>query len=343
MINKFLSLYKKPFIIAEAGVNHNGDLENALRLVDIAKNSGADAIKFQNFKSKKVVSESLSKAVYQRENTQNKDNMITMLKNLELSNLHFEKIKKYCDKKKIIFFSTPANIEDLKFLQKLNVKLFKMASYQIIEFDLLNKYISLNKPLIISNGMATEAETENLISYIISKNFLKYISLMHCVTNYPAKAEDYNLNYLSTIKNYGCKVGLSDHTENDDLALIAVSLGADIVEKHFTIDKSMEGPDHKCSYEPHELKKYIGKLKNVQKILGKNKKIINFNEKNNIFYMRRSYHAAKDIRKGDIITRDKIQLLRPYSGVKPFDLKKILKKRIKKNVKRNQKLLLSYF
>ncbi len=329
----------KTLIIAEAGVNHNGKFSLAKKLIDIAKKSGADIIKFQTFKTEKLVTKKTKKAKYQQKNYSN-ESQYKMLKKLELSFNDFKKLKSYAEKKKIEFMSTAFEIDSLKFLKKLRVKRYKIPSGEITNYPLLRFVGSLNKKIILSTGMSTLKDI-NLALKVITKagTKLKNITVLHCNTAYPTPFKDVNLNAMTFIrKKIGVEVGYSDHTQGVEVPLAAVSLGAKIIEKHFTISKKLIGPDHHASLEPKELKTMILSIRKIEKSLGKYLKTVTSSEKINKKAIRKSIIAFKDIYKGDIFSKNNLVMKRPGDGISPMMINKLLGKKSKRKYKTDQKI-----
>src|SRR3989344_34230 len=325
------------FVIAEAGVNHNGSLVLAKKLVDVAKEAGADTVKFQTFKSEDFVTKEANMANYQEKNTGKKESQLEMLKKLELSYKDFEELKKYCDQKKIMFLSTPHTESAIDFLDKL-VPAFKVGSGDLTNLPLLENLAKRNKPIILSTGMGNLTEIKEAVETIKKNN--DQIILLHCITNYPCPKEDVNLKAMKTIeKEFSCITGYSDHTEGIEVPIMAVSLGAKVIEKHFTLDKNMEGPDHKASLNPVELKLMIDKIrKNEQieipnEILGNGLKVPNKNEVEIAKVARKSVVARMDIPLGSVITENMLIIKRPGTGIIPKDIKKIIGKKANKIIK----------
>jgi N-acetylneuraminate synthase len=333
-MNAFKISENRTFIIAEAGVNHNGDFTLAKKLIDVAKDVGADAVKFQTFHAEEIVTLKSEKAIYQhraKEKTQ-----YEMLKNLELTFDEFRELKKYCNNKAIEFISTPYDCKSVEFLNEIGVNRFKVASADLINKPLIEAIAKTEKQIILSTGMATLGEIERTIS-LISDLGNTDIILLHCTTSYPTPYEQVNMNVLDTLKKaFGLPVGYSDHTLGIEIPIMAVSIGAEVIEKHFTLDRTMEGPDHFASLEPNELKKMVEAIRNVEKAFGSERKAITNEEKKNILFMRRSIHASEDIKEGEIITENNIKITRPFDGIEPWFLNNILGKKIKNNVKKNE-------
>ena len=326
---------KEPvFIIAEAGVNHNGDIDTAKKLVNAAVDAKADAVKFQTYKTENIVTFKGKKAIYQKRSKEK--TQFDMLKNLELSYEDFWDLKRYCDKKNIEFISTPYDNESVKFLDDLKVKRFKVASADLVNKELIKKIAETKKQIILSTGMATIDEIKRTVS-LIQKIGNKDIAILHCTTMYPTPYNKVNMSFLKTLKEtFDFPIGYSDHTIGIEIPIMAVSLGATIIEKHFTLDRKMSGPDHFASLEPSEMIEMIKSIRNVEKAFGKNKKIITGEEKRNVFYMRRGIHASRDIKKGQKITKNSIKIIRPYEGVDPWDFDLIINKTVKKDIKKDR-------
>jgi len=307
----------KVFIIAEAGVNHNGSLHLAYQLIDVAKDTGADAIKFQTFKAENVVSKLTDKAEYQKENTGTAESQLEMIKKLEISFDGFIKLKKYCDKKGIIFLSTPFDHQSIDFLYDL-VDIYKIPSGEIINHPYLKHIAAKNKPIIMSTGMANLGEVEEAIKIIRAVNSKAKISLLHCTTNYPTSYEEVNLKAMQTLAAaFKLPVGYSDHTLGIEVPVAAVAMGAKIIEKHFTLDKKLPGPDHRASLEPDELKGMVKAIRNIEKALGDGIKRPNKSETEIMKVARRSLIATRDIRAGEIIKESDITIKRPGTGILP--------------------------
>ena len=332
---KLLHENSKAYIIAEIGVNHNGKLSLAKKLIDQALLSGADCVKFQTFKAKNVATQKTKLAAYQKKNKVSEKNQFDMLKKLELSKKDFENIFKYCQIKKIDFLSTPVNKEDVDFLDKIGVKAFKMASMHASEPEFIKHVVSKNKPIFASTGMCNIYEVKEMVK-ILKKSKNKNICLMQCTSNYPSKIEDSHINVLKRYKKFGLLIGYSDHTSGDVSAIVALALGAKVFEKHFTLNKKMVGPDHVASLNPTELKRYINNIRLAEKSLGSEIKKTLKSEFNNKLIGRRSLSISKKIYKGEKITSDKIKFMRPGTGIKAKDLKLVLNKKVKRDLNINE-------
>jgi len=330
---------KKTFIIAEAGVNHNGSLETALKMVDVAVKAGVDAVKFQTFKTENVMTKYAIKADYQKKSTgKSEETQFEMVKKLELSYKDFEVIYKYCKRKKIIFLSTPFDNESINFLNKLGMNIFKIPSGEITNYPYLKKIGSLRKKIILSTGMATLGEIENALNVLIEAGTPKNnITVLHCNTEYPTPFSDVNLLAMLTIKNaFKVRVGYSDHTLGIEVPIAAVALGAEVIEKHFTLDKNMEGPDHKASLEPEELKEMVKSIRKIEKAIGTGIKDVTPSERKNIIIARKSIVAAKNIKKGEKFTEKNLAVKRPGNGINPMLMPFIIGLKAKKNFKKDE-------
>lgn len=332
---------QKVLIIAEAGVNHNGDINIAKRLVDVAKEAGADYVKFQTFKAEKLVSKSALKADYQLKNTcDGVQTQFEMLRNLELSeDDHFELIE-YCKSKNIEFLSTAFDEDSLEFLNNLGLPLFKVPSGEITNLPYLQKIGTFGKPVILSTGMSDLREIEDALEVLTSAGLSKNdIIVLHCNTEYPTPMEDVNLNAMDTIgRQCGVKVGYSDHTSGIEVAIAAVAKGAVCIEKHFTLDKNSDGPDHAASLEPDELKNMVSAIRNIEKALGDGVKRASESEKKNIKVARKSLFAARDLSVNHEITKYDLIAMRPGDGISPMELPNILGKKLHLNMVKHEKL-----
>jgi N,N'-diacetyllegionaminate synthase len=307
---------KHTFIIAEAGVNHNGKLDLALKLCDSAKKSGADAIKFQTWKTENIVTMTTNLAAYQESNISNgKISQFEMLKKLELSYNDFVTIKDYCEKIGIIFLSTPDDSESLVFLMKLGINFIKVGSGEVNNTPFLREIGSTKMPVVLSTGMSNLGEVERAYNTLIEAGTPK-ISLLHCTSNYPCPMDEVNLTAMITLRDaFKCEVGYSDHTEGIEISIAAVALGAEIIEKHFTLDKSMEGPDHKASLDPMELTEMVKAIRNIEKAMGNGLKKANKSEKEIEKVIKKKIVASKNISKGDIFSNLNITVKRSDNGL----------------------------
>lgn len=311
------------YVIAEIGVNHNGDLNNAFKLIDIAKDAGANAVKFQSFDPRKTKLENTPFAEYQKNGVRVKSSFEMSMK-YKLSSLDHIKLKDYCDNKNITFLSTGFDRENIDLLDKLGMKYFKIGSGEITNFQLLKYIAKKNKPVIMSTGMADLHEIDEAYNYI-REYTNKSIYILHCVSLYPTPIQLANLNFLTTLKNiYGDFIGFSDHVLGFEAGIIATALGAKIIEKHITLDKNMSGPDHKASMNPEEFKEYVKLIRNTEVALGNKYKIISEEEIKMREVARRSIATKKCIRKGEIFTEDNICIKKPGNGIAPKYIEVIL-------------------
>jgi len=308
------------FIIAEAGVNHNGSIKIAKDLINVAVESGADAVKFQTFKAEKLVSKTAEKADYQKKTTEASESQFDMLKKLELDVEAHQELLVYCQEKNIMFLSTPFDHDSINMLNDLGLETFKIPSGEITNLPYLRHVGSLNKKVVLSTGMSNLKEISDALTILTNAGTLnENITVLHANTMYPTPMEDVNLNAMQTIhKEFGVAVGYSDHTLGIEVDIAAVAMGASIIEKHFTLDKAMEGPDHKASLEPEELKAMVSAIRNIEKALGRNEKILSPSEEVNINIVRKSIVANQNIKKGDLLTDKNIVAKRPGGGISPM-------------------------
>ena len=311
------------YIIAEAGVNHNGDINLAYQLVDAAKAAGVDCIKFQTFKSENLVSHTAQKAEYQKAATGDSSQQ-DMLKQLELSFGEFVSLKEYCDRKGIFFLSTPFDFESIEFLNSIEMPFWKIPSGEVTNYPYLVALAKTGKPVVMSTGMCEMQEIEDAIA-VLRENGTSDIKLLHCNTEYPTPYEDVNLRAMKTLRDaFGVEVGYSDHTKGIEVPIAAVAMGAAVIEKHFTLDRNMEGPDHKASLEPQELKQMVDSIRHIEAALGSGDKKPSPSEKKNMAVARKSIVAAARIKAGDILTEENITVKRPGNGICPMRWKEVL-------------------
>lgn len=329
---------KEPcFIIAEAGVNHNGRLDLAKKLVDIAVKSKADAVKFQTFKAENLTTKKADVAPYVKKNIGKKTKQIDLIKKIELKYEDFKKLKKYCDKKNIIFLSTPHSFDAIDFLEKL-VPAYKIGSGDITNIPTLRQVAKKDKPIILGTGMSTIQEIKQAVK-TIKKEGNNQIITLHCTTNYPCPIEDVNLNAMITMKKeLDCLIGYSDHTLGTIVPVAATALGACVLEKHFTIDRKLPGPDHKASLEPDELENMIKQIREIEKALGSYDKKPTEREKKIMKLVRKSIVVKKDIKKGTTISKDMLIIKRPGTGLKPNEIDKIIGMKTKRDIKKDEVL-----
>ena len=326
----------KTFIIAEAGDNHNGDIRLAYQLIDAAVEAGADCVKFQTFITDEIVSQQAEMAEYQKKNIGVTESQYDMVKKLELSFTDFRNLKDYCDKKGIMFLSTPFDLQSIDFLDTLNLKFWKIPSGEITNLPYLIKIAQTKKEVILSTGMATMDEIEAALN-VLQKNGTKKINILHCTTEYPAPLEEVNLRAINTIADYfHVDVGYSDHTEGILIPIAAVAMGATIIEKHFTLDKTMPGPDHKASLEPQELKLMIANIRMLESAMGDGVKRPSLSEQKNIFVARKSIVARENISAGDIFNESNLAIKRPGNGISPMKWFDLLGSKAKRNYEKDE-------
>ena len=308
------------FIIAEAGVNHNGSLDLAKRLADVAVDAGADAVKFQTFKTENLVSRNAKKADYQKETTDTSESQFDMIKKLELDMDIHQKLIDHCQENNIMFLSTPFDNDSVNLLSDLGLQIFKIPSGEITNLPYLRHIGSLDKQVILSTGMSNIQEVEDALTILVGAGTLKEnITVLHANTMYPTPMEDVNLNAMLTMqRELGVAVGYSDHTLGIEVDIAAVAMGASVIEKHFTLDKTMDGPDHQASLEPKELKAMVSAIRNIEKALGGNEKKPSPSEGINIDIVRKSIVATKTIKKGELLSDDNISTKRPGTGLSPM-------------------------
>jgi len=308
------------FIIAEAGVNHNGSIGNAYRLIDVAVESGANAVKFQTFRAESLVSKSAKKADYQKQTTNELESQFEMIKKLELDVDAHKKLIKYCNEKGIMFLSTPFDHESIDLLSDLGLQIFKIPSGEITNLPYLRHIGSLGKKVVLSTGMSTLQEVGDALTILVDAGTKKEnITVLHANTMYPTPMEDVNLNAMQTMRQeFNVAVGYSDHTLGIEVDIAAVTMGASIIEKHFTLDKAMKGPDHKASLDPAELKAMVTSIRNVENALGDGIKLPSRSEQPNMVVARKSILASQVIKKGDTLTEENIVIKRPGNGMSPM-------------------------
>jgi N,N'-diacetyllegionaminate synthase len=318
---------KKVFIIAEAGVNHNGSIEIAKQLIDKASEAGADAVKFQTFKAENLVSRSAPKADYQQKTTGQSESQFEMIKKLELDIHAHHELKSYCDQKEILFLSTAFDLDSIDLLESFGIPFYKIPSGEITNLPYLRKIAATGKSVIISTGMADLGEIEDALEVLIKGELtLDMVTILHCNTEYPTPMKDVNLKAMQTIGAAfpGVQIGYSDHTLGIEIPIAAVAMGASLIEKHFTLDKNMEGPDHRASLEPNELKEMVSAIRNIEMALGNGIKKPSPSEQKNKSMARKSLVAIRSIKKGEIFSSKNIGVKRPGSGINPMRWNEIL-------------------
>ena len=317
----------KTFIIAEAGVNHNGSLEMAFQLIDVAVAAGVDAVKFQTFKAEKVITVNAPKAGYQKETTGSDESQLEMVKKLELDETAHIQLYQYCQHKGIHFLSTPFDLESIDLLSRLGLEIFKIPSGEITNLPFLRKLGALKKRLVMSTGMADLSEVEAALDVLTESGTpLENITVLHCNTEYPTPVQDVNLKAMLTIRNAfpGISVGYSDHTPGFEVAVAAVALGAAVLEKHFTLDRNLTGPDHKASLVPDELKDMVVAIRNIEKAFGDGVKRPSPSELKNRSIARKSLVAIRPIKTGELFSADNITAKRPGTGISPMRWDEVL-------------------
>lgn len=334
--DKKIGIDQPVFIIAEAGVNHNGNIEIAKRLIDVANKAGADAIKFQSFKAEKVASGIASKADYQKQNTDANQSQLEMIKGLELSVEDHYLLQSYTKQQGILFLSTPFDKESTDLLEDMAIPAFKISSGEITNWSFLDYVASKNKPMILSTGMSFLSEVDEAVR-VIHQAGCNNLILLHCVSNYPAAVANTNLRAMETLATaFKVPVGYSDHTPGIEVALAAVALGACVIEKHFTLDKNLPGPDHKASLDPDELQALVTGIRTVEQALGNGIKEPVSSESESRIIGRRSIATASNIPKGTVITSELLTSLRPATGISPTDIDRIVGKKSKQNIASGQ-------
>jgi N-acetylneuraminate synthase/N,N'-diacetyllegionaminate synthase len=325
----------KVIIIAEAGVNHNGDINLAKKLIDVAVAAGVDYVKFQTFKAETIVSPSAKKADYQSKNIgDDDDSQFQMLKKLELSHEDHLLLMAYCAEKGIKFFSTAFDVEGVDYLDQLGLDLFKIPSGEMTNYPYLRAIAQKNKPIILSTGMGALGEIEEALAVLLEFGAKREdITILHCNTEYPTPMEDVNLKAMNAIgQSFGVKIGYSDHTLGIEVPTAAVALGATVIEKHFTLDRSFPGPDHKASLEPNELKAMVQSIRNIElAISGSGKKELSRSESKNVAIARKSIHLRRDLNAGAVIEEKDIIALRPGDGISAMQWNNVIGKTLQTN------------
>lgn len=333
---------KKILIIAEAGVNHNGSMEQAKKLIDAAADAGADIVKFQTFKAQNLVSKDAKKAEYQKQNMINNgdDNQFNMLKQLELTYENHLLLIEHCKKQNIRFQSTAFDVDSVDLLKNLGMTFWKIPSGEITNMPYLKKIGSFNHEIILSTGMSTLSEIETAVKLLIESGTSKdKIAVLHCNTEYPTPMEDVNLLAMLTLKEaLGVRVGYSDHTLGIEIPIAASALGAEIIEKHFTLDRNLPGPDHKASLTPDELKHMVFAIRNIEKALGSRDKKPSPSELKNMAIARKSIHSKIEISAGQVIQESDLLMVRPGDGISPMEMNNIIGKIAKRTIPEGKKL-----
>jgi len=336
-------MMNRVLIIAEAGVNHNGDLNKAMQLIDAAATAGVDYVKFQTFKAEHLVSKVAKKAQYQTASMPNdcNEDQFSMLKRLELSEQDHYILIDYCKQKKVNFLSTAFDPESLAFLDKLNLDFVKVPSGEITNLPYLRKIATLGKKILVSTGMATMDEIGQTLEVLKNAGVSSDdLIVLHCNTEYPTPFEDANLRAMQHIKDvYSCEVGYSDHTPGIEASVAAVALGAILIEKHFTLDRNLPGPDHKASLEPFELNALVSAIRNIEKGLGNGVKSPSSSEIRNMVIVRKSIHLSRNMKKGEVIKEEDLEMKRPGDGISPMLMEGVIGKVILSDLPREHKLM----
>jgi N,N'-diacetyllegionaminate synthase len=341
-MQSFLKKYTNGvFIIAEIGVNHNGDIDLAKKLIDVSKETKADAVKFQTFNTDKLVKKDAPKAEYQKENTKDDSSQYDMIKKLELSKKDFLELKKYAEEKDIMFMSTPFDLESVDILDEIGVEIFKVGSGDCDNFILLHKIIQTGKPIIISTGMANFEEIKKIKEFMDMNNYQNKYIFLHCLSSYPAPYDQMNMSCIQLLREQlKIDVGFSDHTTDDTAAIMSIAYGAVCVEKHITLDNDMDGPDHKASLNPENFKRFVDNVRRAEIMIGDGKKRCMPCEENTKQVARKNLVFTKDMKKGEIIGLDDIEALRPnIGGVSPMHYFNFIGKEIKIDVERGDFVL----
>jgi len=340
-MTKRVNAHKKITVIAEAGVNHNGDFAKALELIDVAADCGADFIKFQTFKATNLVSASADLAAYQATTT-SYGNQLEMLTDLELKYEWHQGLIEHAESKSIGFITTPFDVEAIAFLSQLRMELFKIPSGEITNLPYLREISKLGKRVILSTGMANLGEIETSIEALTSNGLDRdKITLLHCTTEYPAPIDEVNLSVMETLKNaFNLPVGYSDHTEGITISIAAAAMGAQIIEKHFTLNRRLPGPDHKASIEPDELNKMIESIRQVEQAFGSPLKQPSSSELKNLMSVRKSLVASKFIEKGEQFSLDNVTTKRPGSGISPMRMDEIIGRTASKSFKPDELIII---
>lgn len=330
----------KVFIIAEAGVNHNGSIEIAKKMIEAAKDSGADAIKFQTFVAHRLVSKFAPKAEYQEKTTKKGESQFDMIKKLEIDTERHKELIKYCKEKDIVFLSSPFDCESIDLLSSLGLEILKIPSGEMTNLPYLKKIGSLRKKIIMSTGMSNLDEIKLALDILLTAGTKKEnVVILHCNTEYPTPLKDVNLLAMCTIRDtFDVNVGYSDHTLGIEIPIAAVALGARVIEKHFTLNKNSEGPDHKASICPEELKTMVDAIRKVEKALGNGTKEPSDSELKNRAVVRKSIIAAREIKRDEVFTEQNITTKRPGTGISPMEWDNVIGKLAKKNFQEDEKI-----
>ncbi len=327
------------YVIAEAGVNHNGDIKLAKQLIDVAKDAGADAVKFQTFKAEESTGRHAEKAAYQKNNDPTRETQLDMIRKLELPFDDFAVLQEYCNKKQIDFISTPDGTQSLQCLVKLNIPFIKIGSTEVTNYPFLKEIAATGKPLLLSTGMSTLGEVEKAIDTIYETGN-RQVTLMHCTTDYPTDIKNVNMNAMITLKNaFHVPIGYSDHTLGFEAAVAAVVMGAVVIEKHITLDRDLPGPDHRASMPPEEFCEYVKHIRNAELLLGDGRKKPSEHEKDIMNQVRRSILANKDLKKGTILSKEMFCYKRPGDGIRPEYADILTGRELKRDIGEDEKIM----
>ena len=327
------------YVIAEAGVNHNGDIKLAKQLIDVAKDAGADAVKFHTFKAEESTGRHAEKAAYQKNNDPTRETQLDMIRKLELPFDDFAVLQEYCNKKQIDFISTPDGTQSLQCLVKLNIPFIKIGSTEVTNYPFLKEIAATGKPLLLSTGMSTLGEVEKAIDTIYETGN-RQVTLMHCTTDYPTDIKNVNMNAMITLKNaFHVPIGYSDHTLGFEAAVAAVVMGAVVIEKHITLDRDLPGPDHRASMPPEEFCEYVKHIRNAELLLGDGRKKPSEHEKDIMNQVRRSILANKDLKKGTILSKEMFCYKRPGDGIRPEYADILTGRELKRDIGEDEKIM----
>jgi len=342
--NKIISNDSPTFIIAEVGANHNGNLELAKKSIDAAINCGVDAVKFQTYTTNELLSNTTGIVVYGKEGAEVSETVQEMFDKVTLRREFHKEIYDYAKNKGLICFSTPFSIEGVAFLENLNNPIYKIASSDVNYADMLEAIGQTNKPVILSTGKCTLGDLDLAID-LLNKSGTEQLCLLHCIANYPSKMEHMNLNVIKSLKQMypDCIIGFSDHSMGITASLGAVCLGAKVIEKHFTIDNNLDGPDHWFSMDPTDMTNLVTEIRNLELAFGTSRKKLNINEEPDKYWATRSLHINKNLKAGETITKKDITMLRPGYGISPFDKEKIIGMKLAKDIGKNEVLEWKHF
>lgn len=328
------------FVIAEAGVNHNGSVEIAKQLIDVATQAGADAVKFQTFRAENMVCRTAAKAAYQIDSTGESETQYAMLKKLELTRQIHEELMEYCKEKNILFLSTPFDVPSVRLLADLGMRIWKVPSGEITNLPYLRHIGKYHQKVILSTGMSSMDEVKAAVA-VLRENGTQDITLLHCNTQYPTPVPDVNLLAMVSMgKELGLPAGYSDHTQGIEIPIAATALGAVVIEKHFTLDRNMEGPDHRASLEPDELRRMVEGIRKTEQALGDGVKRLSESEKGNVSVARKSIVAAESIRAGEYFTEENLSAKRPGTGISPMLWDEIIGRKADRDYKVDEMILI---